>query len=89
MKKYSVVYNSAPNSCGIQHRENFDTIKEVEREVGEYLTDYYSSVSVFDNELDDYIFYKECMSKPDINLIKPSTHFRDLRTTTRKANYQF
>ena len=86
MKKYSVSWNASPNACGVQHNAEFDTIKEVLCEIEEHMTSKHSQIRVFDRNFDDFVYWKDCMEKPFIDLIKPENHFRDLRTTDKKKH---
>jgi len=88
MKKYRVSWNASPNTCGTDHSLELDTIDKVMLEIEEHMTSHYASIRVFDTKLDDFVFWKDCMEKPYINLLKPENHFRDLRTTDRKAHYE-
>ena len=86
-KKYVVNYNAAPNSCGVDHRNEYDTINQVMCNTEEHMRGYYSAVRIFDTQLDDFVFWKDCMEKPWIDLlIRPEYHHRDLRTRDRKAH---
>lgn len=87
MKKYKVSWNASPNAFGMEHQSEFDTIDQVMYEIEEHMSSRYSAIRVFDNKLDDFVFWKDCMEAPYINLLKPENHFRDLRTTDRKAHH--
>lgn len=87
MKKYKVKWNASPNASGIDHCVEFDTIDQVMYEIEEHMQSKYSAIRVFDNKLNDFVFWKDCMEKPYINLLTPDNYFRDLRTKDRKAHY--
>lgn len=77
-KKYKVVYVSS--TCN--YTLHFNTIKEVKRFAG-CNDNYYAEVSVWDYELEDFIYFKyPGRSKPDIDLIFTNPK-SDLRTKTR------
>lgn len=81
MKKYNVIII---NGCtGSQIEMDLDNIKQVEREIQEYKNDLSYTISVYDNEFKDFIYYKWCNEMmAEINIIM--SRVRDLRTTTRK-----
>ena len=81
MKKYSVDYLSCSTGYGWQHE--YDRIDEFEDFVDEIRKEYTASLMVFDNEINEIIFWKKCLTyKCKIDLLH--SYERDLRTTTRR-----
>ena len=69
-RKYSVTY--ASGATGFEY-----FVDEIRHE-------YTACLRVWDNELEDFIFWKDCLSsKCKIDMLH--AYGRDLRTTTRKA----
>lgn len=77
--KYKVVYTT--QTCvDVNH---YNTIKEVKRYLNCIDDKYYPEVSVWDNELNDFIYFKFALSsKPETDLIFTNPK-SDLRTKTR------
>jgi len=80
MKKYEILYISGATGFGWEHA--CDSINEVESMIEEIKNIHTAMVTVYDNILNDFIFYKHALSKPDIDFLHD--YNRDLRTTTRK-----
>ena len=81
-RKYSVTYASGATGFGWEHEH--DRIDEFECFVDEIRHEYTACLRVWDNELEDFIFWKDCLSsKCKIDMLH--AYGRDLRTTTRKA----
>jgi len=80
-RKYSVTYASGATGFGWEHE--YDRISELEGFVNEIRHEYTVSLTVWDNVLKDFIFWKDCLStKCEIDMLH--SRDRDLRTTTRK-----
>ena len=79
--KNTVTYVSG--ATGFGWTEYANTIKEVEWLLQGIATKHTAQVSVWDNELEDFIFYKRALAEPETDLIHNSR--RDLRTKTRMA----
>ena len=80
-KKYSVSYCSAPTGYG--WTQEYDRVSEFESFVDEMRREPTADLSVYDNDLGDFIFWKRAMRyDPDIDMLRSSC--RDLRTKTRK-----
>lgn len=80
-KKYSISYLSGSSCFGWE--EEVDTIQEVENIIEDFRKIYTAKVTVFDNESNIFIFYKNCItSKPEIDLIYNKD--RDLRKKNKK-----
>ncbi len=77
--KYEVVYVSG--ATGFGWTEYANNIKKVEWLLEGIATTHTAQVRVWDNELEDFIFYKRALSSPEVDLIHNSR--RDLRTKTR------
>lgn len=78
--KYEIDYCSGATCFGWE--DACDTIEEVEHIIEEIRNTYNAMVTVFDNNLKDFIFYKRVLSEPEIDMIH--NYKRDLRTTTRQ-----
>lgn len=82
MKKYSVTYTSGATGYG--WHEEYDRVEEFESFVNEIRHDYTARLTVWDNELEDFIFWKDCLTYTcKIDMLH--SYNRDLRTKTRKA----
>lgn len=80
MKKYIISYVSGATGYGWEEKVN--TIEEVENIVNEFKNIYTAKLSVFDNQLDDFIYYKFSLeSKPQVDFIY--NYKRDLRVKDR------
>lgn len=81
MKKYSVTYVAGSTGYGWEHE--YDKIEEFEDFVDEIRKEYTASLTVWDNEIQEFIFWKKCLTyKCKIDMLH--SYARDLRTTTRK-----
>lgn len=81
MKKYSVSYVSGATGYGWIHE--YDRLDEFEDFINEMRSNYTAKVTVYDNELQDVIFWKDVLTyKCDIDMLK--SYDRDCRTSTRK-----
>lgn len=80
-KKYTVWYTSG--ATGFGWKEEYNRLNEFEAFIDQMRREYTASVQVWDSKLEDFIFWKDCLTfKPDIDLL--ATMNRDLRTKTRK-----
>lgn len=80
-KKYTVRYCSGATGYG--WTAYHDRLDEFEGFIDEMRHEYTASVSVWDNQLHDFIFYKRALSsEPKIDMLKAID--RDLRTKDRK-----
>lgn len=81
-KKYSVSYCSG--STGYGWRQEYDRLDEFEDFVNEMRREYTASITVWDTSVQDFIFWKDCLSyKPSID--KLSDPFRDRRTVSKQC----
>jgi hypothetical protein len=76
---YRVSYTSGATGCG--WTEEVDTIEEVKELVGEIRFKSSAMVTVWSKKHEDYIFYKDCLSSPETDLIFTNGK-SDLRTKT-------
>lgn len=82
MKKYSVSYVSGATGYGWTHE--YDKLEEFEYLVEEMRHEYTARVTVWDSELEDFVFWKDVLTyKCHIDMLK--SYDRDFRTTTRKC----
>ena len=80
-KKYSVTYTSGATGYG--WKEEYDRLDEFESFVDNMRREYTACVIVWDETLQDFIFWKDCLTfTPDIDLLGNSN--RDMRTKTRE-----
>lgn len=80
-KKYTLSYTSGATGFGWSH--DYDRLEEFESFVKEESTDYTARVTVWDEELGKFVYWKNCLThEPRIDML--SDLFRDFRTTTRK-----
>lgn len=85
MKKYSVSY--VAGSTGYGWENEYDRIDEFEDFVNEIRNEYTARLLVWDNEIEKFIFWKDCLTyKCKIDLLQ--SYDRDLRTKTRKRYYE-
>lgn len=82
MAKYMVDYCCA--STGYGWSREFDTIDEFEDLVNEVRQDRTRGIRVWDNQLKDFIFWKDCGTFTAYKDML-SDILRDLRTTTRRC----
>ena len=80
MKKYAVSYYSVTTGYGWQ--QEFDRLDEFESFIDEMRLKPSASVSVWDNELHEYIFDKDAFCEPEVDMLR--NLFRDMRTRNRK-----
>lgn len=81
MAKYSVSYTSGATGYGWEAEH--DRLDEFEGFINEMRKEYTAQVIVYDNQLEDFIFWKNCLTfKPSIDLLHSVG--RDMRTKTRK-----
>lgn len=78
--KYEIGYCSGATGYGWE--DACDTIEEVEEIISEIRETRTAMVTVFDNNLGNFIFYKRALSEPETDMIY--SFKRDLRTTTRQ-----
>lgn len=80
-KKYTVSYTSGATGFGWDAEH--DRLEEFESFIKEMRSEYTARVTVWDNELQEFVFWKNCLSHtPKIDML--ADLFRDFRTTTRK-----
>lgn len=81
MKKYQISYCSGATGYGWTHES--DRLEEIEPFVDEKRTDYSARVTVWDNSINDFIFYKRALTyTPETDDL--SRFDRDYRTKTRR-----
>jgi hypothetical protein len=81
-KKYTVSYCSGSTGYGWQ--KQYDRLEDFEDFVDHIRDEYTASLWVWDDELQDFIFRKDCLEfKPQID--KLHDFRRDMRTTTRMS----
>lgn len=81
-KKYVVNYYSG--STGYGRSKEYDRLDEFEDFVDEMRREYTARVTVWDESVHEFIFWKDCLSyKPYID--KLSDPFRDRRTISKKC----
>ncbi|MBQ8528984.1 MAG: hypothetical protein IJ459_04530 [Clostridia bacterium] len=81
-KKYTVNYCSG--STGFGWSKQYDRLDEFEDFVDEMRREYTARVVVWDETLQGFVFWKDCLSyDPSIDLLHAP--LRDMRTTTRKS----
>lgn len=82
MKKYFVSYCSGATGYGWENE--FDKLSDFEYLVDNIRKEYTQSLIVYDNELHDFIFWKDVLTyKPNID--KLHSFKRDMRTKNRIA----
>ena len=81
MKKYTVTYVSGATGYG--WKSEYDTLADFENFVDEKRKDYTARVLVWDNILQKFIFWKDCLSyTARIDMLH--SFLRDMRTNTRE-----
>ena len=81
MKKYVVSYMSGATGYGWERQ--FDRVDEFEHIVREIACEYTSSIKVWVNDIQDFIYWKDCLTyKCDVDMLH--SYDRDLRTRDRK-----
>ncbi len=81
-KKYSVSYTSG--ATGFGWNKEYERLEEFEDFINEKRKDYTAKVTVFDNTLKDFIFWKKALTfNTEVDLLHE--YGRDMRTTTRKV----
>ena len=84
-KKYIVSYCSGATGYG--WKQEFDRLSDFEDFINEMRREITASVSVWDSQLKEFIFDKDALCyKPNIDMLRPSDHFRDMRTKDRKMH---
>lgn len=80
-RKYSVSYTSG--ATGFGWNKEYDRLEDFEDFINEKRKDYTAMVTVFDNTLNDFIFWKNTLT---YNIKTDMLHnfSRDMRTITRK-----
>jgi hypothetical protein len=69
MKRYVVSYCSAPT--GYSWRREFDRLSEFKSFIDEMRRTPSAAVDVWDNKLEDFIFWKDCfVTKPSIDKMR-------------------
>ena len=82
-KKYTVDYCSGATGYGWS--QQYDRLDEFESFINEMRKVSTAHVTVWDSQLKDFIFWKDCLCyEPRIDMLRPDKHFRDLRTKDRK-----
>lgn len=80
MKKYSVDY--ASGATGYGWSQEFDRLDEFEDFIDEMRKEVTARVTVWDSQLHDFIFWKDCLCyKPSIDMLHSIG--RDMRTKDR------
>lgn len=79
-KKYVVTYCSATTGYG--WKQEFDRLSEFEPFIDEMRNVPSAAVDVYDRELGDFIFNKDCFCEPDVDMLRGL--WRDMRTKNRK-----
>ena len=81
MAKYTVSY--CAGATGFGWRKEYNRLDEFEDFIDEVRHDYSAYASVWDESVQDFIFWKDCLElNPSID--KLSDIFRDRRTTTKR-----
>ena len=81
MKKYQLSYCSGATGYG--WTQEYDRLEEIEPFVNEMRSVYTAEVTVWDNSVKDFIFYKRTLTyKPETDDL--SRFDRDYRTKTRR-----
>lgn len=81
MKKYTLTYVSGATCFGWE--KEYDRIEEFESFVDEMRAEYTASVTVWDNEIQKFIYWKNCLTyKAKVDMLH--SYKRDLRTTSRE-----
>ncbi len=80
-KKYSVSYTSGATGFGWD--KEYDRLEDFEDFINDKRKDYTAKVTVFDNTLKDFIFWKNALTY-NIDTDRLHDFSRDMRTTTRK-----
>ena len=84
-KKYSVSYTSG--ATGFGWRQEYDRLDEFEEFINEKRKDYTADVSVWDETLQDFIFWKKALTyEPTVDML--ADYSRDMRTVDRKFKYK-
>ena len=82
MKKYVVSYMSG--STGYGWTREYNRIIEFEHLVRELGREYTVAIKVWDNDIRDFIYWKDCLTyKCDVDILH--SYDRDLRTRDRKC----
>lgn len=84
MAKYTVDYTSGATGYG--WTKEYDRLDEFEYFINEKRNDYTARVTVWDNELEEFIFWKDTL-RWDCRIDMLKNFDRDCRTTTRKRKY--
>ena len=81
-KKYIVNYCSG--STGYGWKKEYDRLDQFEDFVNEIRHNYTAYITVWDDELKEHIFWKDCLTyEPRIDMLRAIC--RDMRTKTRKV----
>lgn len=81
-KKY--ILNYVCGATGYGWEEEYDRLDEFEEFVNEMRYEYSARITVWDNEMQKFIFRKDVLTyKPRIDMLHDL--FRDMRTTTRRC----
>ena len=80
-KKYTLYYCSAPTGYGWE--QEYDRLDECESFINMMRHEYSCEISLWDNTLHDYVYWRRCfMRKPEVDLLHKTG--RDMRTKTRQ-----
>lgn len=80
-KKYTLYYCSGPTGYG--WREDYDRLNECEAFINEMRREVTCEVSLWDNTINDYIYWRRCMCyTPEVDLLHCVV--RDMRTKTKR-----
>ena len=80
-KKYTVQYVSGATGYGWE--KEFDRLDEFEGFINEMRKDCTAKVTVWDNTLQDFVFWKNALTF-NVKIDMLQDYLRDMRTTTRK-----
>lgn len=81
-KKYSVDYCSGATGYGWS--QDYNRLDEFEDFINEMRKECTAAVTVYDRQLGDFIFWKDCLTfEPSIDLLHSPV--RDMRTRSRKV----
>lgn len=80
--KYTVHY--ASGATGYGWRKEYARLDEFEGFIDSIRREYTASVTVWDDTLREFIFWKDCLTH-ECRIDRLNNLFRDMRTTTREA----
>lgn len=83
MEKYTVSY--ASGATGFGWEQNFKRLEDFEYFLKEKRYDRTAVLTVWDNEKEVFVFWKDAFSEPTVDML--ANIFRDFRTTTRQRKF--